>query len=200
MKATANKPTATGIATPDTRNETKIGYEDYTTKWTKKDANGFWPADYLYQRKGKHYKHLDQINQGLKNGPSWYNQAYINVCTNRDLIKHISDSLELLPREEGRAIRYFLGQDLRKWGIRKELVAWAVCAYIVHSDEQDIRRSHPKAKSRTEAPEDDDRATQFWDFAYQFEFTMNERVSTYHKVMTDMETPAPSKRGREGGI
>lgn len=146
MTATVNKPTATGIATPNTENATKIAYEDYNDNWSKKKANEFWRADHLYQRKGTYYKHLDEINEGLKNGPNWYNQAYINKWTNRDLIKHLCGNLELLPREESRATKYFLGQDLRKWGVRKELVAWAVCAYIVHSDERDIRRSYPKAK------------------------------------------------------
>lgn len=194
MTTKIDKPTATGIATPDTNNATKIDYKDKT--WARSYANQYWRADHLYPLKRDHYKHLDQINQGLKNGPSWYNQAYINACTNRDLTKYISDYLEMLPRQIQKATNYVLGQDLRKWGIQKELVIWAVCAYVVHSDTRDQRRAHPKAKSRTTDPEDDKRITQFWDFAYKYDFTMKERISTYHKVSEDMESPGPSKRRR----
>ncbi len=194
MTTKVDKPTATGIATPNTQNETKIDYED--KNWARSHANQFWEADYLYSRKGKYYRHLDQMNQGLKNGPNWYNQIYINFCTNRDLTKYISSYLEMLPRQVKKATNYVLEQDLRKWGIRKELVIWAVCAYVVHSDDQDKRRAHPKTKTRTEDPEHDERAIQFWDFAYKYNFTMKERVSTYHKVSWDMESSGPSKRSR----
>jgi hypothetical protein len=192
MTTKTDKPTATGIATPDTNNATKIDYEDGA--WTRSNANQYWSDDYLYLRKGKHYKHLDQINQGLKNGPSWYNQRYINACANRNLTECISDFLELLPRQAQRATNYVLGQNLREWGVEKELVIWAVCAYVLHTDDRDQRRSYPTATKPTKGPED--RALQFWDFAYNYDFTVKQRLSTYHKVSKDMESPGPSKRGR----
>lgn len=180
MISTTERPTATGIATPDTANATTIGWDKYTANWTEADANDYWPGDYWKSRKGDYWHHQDAQNRGLKNGPTWYNQAYINAWSNRDIIKMFAVNLELLPRQQDRATRYFLGQKLGNWGIRKELVAWAVCAYIVHSDKKDQRRAHPQTKNG-------EKADQFWDMAYHLDLTMRERVKTYHKVQTSME-------------
>lgn len=50
MVATAKETTATGIATPSTDRETKIGYTEYTEKWREEHANSYWKADHLYLR------------------------------------------------------------------------------------------------------------------------------------------------------
>lgn len=193
MAETTNSPTATGIATPDTTRETYIGWnlgrDSPTSGWNKATASEFRLADSLYMKYEKHYHHLDQIDAGLKNGPVWWNQAYLNEWSNKDLITIMAENLELLTRQQNRSKRYFLSQDLGRWGIRKELVAWAVCAYVVHSDKRDKRRCHPQAET-------DEIAEQFWEVAYSLDLTMSERLSTYGKVASDMETPG-SKRGRE---
>ena len=200
MTATTDSPTATGIATPKTDRETYIGWNlddgrnQTTTGWNKNEASKFRLADSLYLKYEKHYQHLDQTDAGLKNGPTWWNQAYLNAWSNRDLIEIMSDNLELLPRQAKRAERYFLFQNLSKWGIRKELVAWAVCAYILHSDERDYRRSHPQTTTG-------EIAYQFWDVADALNFSPSERMSTYGKVETDMTTPGYKygKETRQGG-
>lgn len=201
MTATTNTPTATGIATPDTTRETFIGWNladgrnQPTPGWKKSTASKFRRADSLYLKYEKHYQHLDQIDAGLKNGPAWWNQVYLTAWTNKDLITIMAGNLELLSHQQARAKRYFLSQDLSKWGISKALVAWAVCAYIVHSDEQDNRRCHPSSDTG-------EKAEQFWETAYTLGFSESERVSTYHKVQSDMDRSGPSKRGRkgEGGV
>jgi len=199
MTATTNSPTATGIATPDTSRETFIGWNlgdgrnNETTGWNKRIAGKFRKTDSLYLKYDKHYQHLDQIDAGLKNGPVWWNQAYLNAWSNKDLITILAGNLDLLPHQMSRAKRYFLSQDLRLWGINKELVAWAICAYIVDSDKRDKRRCHPLVESG-------EKADQFWETAYALGFSETDRVKTYHKVKTDMERDGPSKRGKEGGI
>jgi hypothetical protein len=202
MTTSTTSATATGIATPDTSRETYIGWDlnngrnNSTCGWNKKYASRFRRTDSLYLKYEKHYQHLDQIDAGLKNGPAWWNQAYFNEWSNKDLIEILSSNLELLPHQQKQAKRYFLSQDLRKWGIRKELVAWAICAYILHSDETDNRRCHPQAETG-------EKVEVFWEVAYTLDFSMSERISTYCKVQSDMETPG-SKRGKKdrvgGGI
>ena len=201
MTTETESPTATGIATPDTNRETYIGWNlddgrnQPTAGWNEKTASKFRMADSLYLRFDKNYQHLDQTDAGLKNGPAWWNQAYLNEWSNKDLIEILTDNLELLPRQAKRAKRYFLSQNLSKWGIRKELVAWSVCAYVLHSDEQDCRRSHPQATTGK-------RAYQFWDIADSLNLSPSERISTYSKVQTDMTTPGykyGKEDRREGG-
>lgn len=187
MTTTTERPTATGIATPDTSRKTFIGWDlgdprnESTRGWNKREASRFRLDDSLYLKKEVYYQHLDNVDAGLKNGPKWWNQAYFTAWSNQDLIETLAGNLELLPRQQGRAVKYFMNQDLRKWGLRKELVAWAICAYVVHSDEDDQRRAHPKT-------ENGEKADQFWDAAYHLDLSMRERVSTYHKVQADMET------------
>jgi len=193
MSETTNPATATGIATPDTSRETFIGWNlddgrnRPTNKWNREVAGRYRQADSLYRKYERFYEHLDQVDAGLKNGPAWWNQAYFTVWTNRDLISILARNLELLPHQQNKAKRYFLQQDLRRWGIRKELVAWATCAYVVHSDEKDKRRSYPSIKQG-------EKAEQFWDIGHRLDLSMDERTRTYHKVKTDMETGGSSKR------
>lgn len=202
MSARTDQPTATGIATPDTSRETYIGWNladgrnTPTSGWDKTIAGKFRLADSLYLKYEKHWQHLDQVDAGLKNGPTWWNQAYLNEWSNKDLIDNMAGNLELLPHQQSRARGYFMSQNLSIWGIQKELVAWAICAYIVHSDERDDRRCHPLITNG-------EKADQFWEVAYTFDFSERERISTYNKVKSDLERSGPSKRGKEtdrGGI
>lgn len=169
-------PTSTSLAQPDTTRETKIGWREYEKGiWTKSHANEYWPADYLYSRKGKFYQHLDEIDQGLKNGYTWWNQPYFTHLANRDLITIFADNLELTPSQKRLAVAFFLDQDLQKWGIRKELVLWATCAYIVHQDEADDRRCHPRTK-------EEDKDKQFLEAAHSLDLRFKDREGTYGKV------------------
>ena len=177
--------TSTSLAQPDTSRETYIGWATTEDRqWNENNANEYWPSDSLYARKGKYYQHLDQIDAGQKNGYTWWNQKYFTHLANRDLIAILSDNLNLLPHQKQLASDYFLSQDLRKWGIRKELVAWATCAYIVHSDEIDERKCHPRTKL-------EDAEGIFFEAAYSLDLFMKDRERTYHKVQHDFRLNWP---------
>ncbi|ELZ34035.1 hypothetical protein C474_03720 [Halogeometricum pallidum JCM 14848] len=133
----ATTDTATHLVKTDTRRETRIGYEGWS------EANDYFRADYLYLRKGAYWKYQDEVDAGKRNGPKWYNGSYYTYVENRNLIEHYAARLELSRIQRERAVSFFLSQDLRKWGIDKRFVAWAICTYLVHSDERDIRQTHP---------------------------------------------------------
>lgn len=135
--------TATHLVNTDTDRETKIGYE----RWP--EAGDFYPADFLYLRKGVYWKYQDDVDAGKQNGPKWYNGSYYTYVENRNLIEHYAARLELSRTQRERAVSFFLSQDLQKWGIDKQFVAWATCTYIVHSDERDVRQTHPACKEET---------------------------------------------------
>lgn len=168
--------TTTSLAQPDTSRETSIGPSTFDTPyWTPRHADQFWPADYLYRRKGKFYQHLDEIDKGLKNGYTWWNQPYFTHLANRDLITIFADNLELTRSQKRLAVAFFLDQDLGKWGIRKELVLWATCAYIVHQDESDCRQCHPRTK-------EEDKDQRILEAAYSLDLQFKDREKTYGKV------------------
>lgn len=135
--------TATHLVNTDTGRETKIGYEGWP------EAGDFYPAGFLYLRKGAYWKYQDDVDAGKQNGPKWYNGSYFTYVENRNLIEHYTASLELSRIQRECAVSFFLSQNLREWGIDKRFVAWATCTYIVHSDERDLRQTHPACKEET---------------------------------------------------
>ncbi|WP_265108242.1 hypothetical protein [Halosolutus halophilus] len=139
----ATTDTATHLVKVDTHRETKIGYEDWP------EANDYYEADFLYLRKGAYWEYQDEVDAGKRNGPKWYNGSYYTYVENRNLIEHYAACLELSQIQRERAVSFFLSQDLRKWGIDKRFVAWAICTYIVHSDKGDVRQTHPACKEET---------------------------------------------------
>lgn len=139
----ATTDTATHLVETDTRRETKIGYEGWS------EANDYYRADFLYLRKGAYWEYQDEVDAGKRNGPKWYNGSYYTYVENRNLIEHYAARLELSRIQRERAVSFFLSQNLQKWGIDKQFVAWATCTYIVHSDEGDVRQTHPACKKET---------------------------------------------------
>jgi hypothetical protein len=135
--------TATHLVNTETDRETKIGYEGWP------EAGNFYPADFLYLRKGAYWKYQDDVDAGKQNGPKWYNSTYFTYVENRSLIENYATRLELSRIQRERAVSFFLSQDLREWGIDKRFVAWATCTYIVHSDERDVRQAHPACRKET---------------------------------------------------
>lgn len=178
MSTETSTTTSTHLGQPQPHTETRLGCNEYCDNWTRSDAAEYWPADYLYSRKGKHYQHLSEIDAGLKNGYTWWNQPYFTYLENRDLIEILAGNLRLTIRQRRQAVRYFLAQDLQRWGLRKELVAWATCAYIVHSDEVDPRRCHPLTK-------EEDSDDLFLEAAYSLDLRPKPRHQTYCKIESD---------------
>jgi len=178
MSATIEDNENHSISQPDTSRETYIGWkvEGDGNKWTSEDANSYWGADHLYLRKGRDYKHKDQTDGGFKNGPTWWNQSYFTHLCNRDMIDILSRNLELNQHQRSQAISYFMGLDLQKWGIQKELVAWSTCSYFVHQDDSNQRRCHPESKDIDEL---------FLQAAHSLNLPFKDRVKTWGKVERD---------------
>lgn len=145
-----------------------------------------WRADHIPLAKRDYWRHMSKLDQGIKKGRSWFDGSLITNFHNSDLIRLFTDVLELRPVQAKRVEDYFLAQDLRRWGIRKELVAWATCAYVVHSDDRDERRCHP------EVTKDADES--FLDLAFDLDLTHRDCRKTYGKVQSDFQ------RNWTGGI
>lgn len=124
-----------GLEKPDTNNATYIGWAD----WKNEED---WTADYYIKNKKEFFEHLDRMNQGLQNGYR-INRPYQTFRMNRDLIATLADKLELTAQQRGKAINLFTALDLQKLGHSVNLVAYCVCAYVVHSDQSD-RECHPQ--------------------------------------------------------
>ncbi|WP_338728843.1 hypothetical protein [Haladaptatus sp. DJG-WS-42] len=103
---------------PDTNNATHIRYQDIEGA----------TEDYFK------FKNLDFYNRGLKNG-GWVNKKWYNYQNNLHLIEIISGHLELTTFQLSSVRHSFLSLNLREWGQRAELIAFCVCAVIVHQDE-----------------------------------------------------------------
>ncbi|WP_226040199.1 hypothetical protein [Natrinema sp. DC36] len=170
MSTETESSTATGIVQSDTSRETYIGWAN----WNRREANQYWPADYVYERKGRYYEHLDEIDAGKKNG-FWYNEKYLRHITSRDIINNLGSNLGLTNEQCDKAESFFLSQNLSKWGVQKEYVAWAICAYLLHSSEMNGRKCHPQTS-------DDNYDEQVLEAAISLGMTQRECTSLYGKV------------------
>jgi hypothetical protein len=109
-------------------------------------------------------------------------------------------NLELTAAQTSDAASFFSVFDLQEWGIRKEVVAYALCAYVVKNDERnEYRRTHPNV------PEGD-RDTLFVDMGNSLEITASTFVKTYEKVRSKVSQYSvppkpdwPDGAGPEGG-
>lgn len=135
-----------------------------------------WMADFLYLKKQDYYKHLNDINAGRKNGPTWYNDPFLTYENARDFINIISGGLDMTSVQRHRSRRYFISLDRERLGLRYEVVAYCVCAYIVEQDEQNqYRRCHPNVPN-----EKTDKL--FQQTAESLELTSREIHKTYGKL------------------
>lgn len=120
---------------PDTNNATYIG-------WTEIDESEYWLADTVPRSKRKYWEFQNQVNSGLRNGKRW-NDPYETYRTNRDLILNLTSHLYMRPHQRTRAIDLISRLDLQKLGLRAELVAFCICAYVIHDSENDLRCGYP---------------------------------------------------------
>jgi hypothetical protein len=103
----------------------------------------------------KFYKDLDHYNSGL-----WTlmtrNDSFETFRQKRDLINMLSSQLELNSGQRSRVRAQYLSLDLSKQGVAMELVAFALCAYAVHSDskrfDQYDRKCHPQTPAESTDP------------------------------------------------
>jgi hypothetical protein len=172
---TAERADSTTISTPDANNATYFLAEEYT-------GRRYWMSnsDFLHNNKQHHFKHLKEINEGRKNGKCWYNDKYHTREDNKYLIETFSSQLGLTRPQSRRAESYFDAFDLQMWGVRKVIVAYALCAYVVKSDERNkVRRTHPNVS-------ESDMDTLFVQMADSLDISHREFVTTYGKVRSEV--------------
>ena len=103
----------------------------------------------------KFHKDLDLYNSGL-----WTlmtrNDSFETYRQKRDLIDILSSQLELNPQQRSRVRAQYRSLDLSKQGVVMELVAFALCAYAVHSDSKRFdhyeRKCHPQTPTESADP------------------------------------------------
>jgi hypothetical protein len=134
------------LADCDTRNKTIIDVKGFS-------ESDYWPApnSHLYTNKKKMYIYLDRMNSGLQNGPKWQNKRYETYTQACSLMRRVADRVEMSEPLLNKAISMFAGLDRSKIGRSLDLVALAVCGYVLH--EEGRRRCHPNvnAEDRDEA-------------------------------------------------
>jgi len=180
MTANTDTSITTDLVQSDTTRDTYIGW----SSWKSCEAGSYWPADFKYLKKGKYYQHLDEIDAGKKNG-KWYNSNYFRKQAKRHLFEAISSQLDLTEAQYSKAFSIFMKGDLSEWGIKMEIVAWSLCAYLVHSDESDIRKCHPLSESESEK--------RFDEVANSLDISSSQQLSTYGKIQARLS-------GHRGGI
>jgi len=149
---------------PDTNNATSI-------KWWKYPEDEYWEADFPISNKQRYFEYLDRYNSGFRNG-KWHNDEYETFLANNDLVDSLCDSLDLTTEERGQAKGLIHRMDLQREGIRVERMAYAVCAYAVHSSTTDERNCHPQT----------DRPEEFQRVKTQLGITNKQFESDYGKV------------------
>jgi hypothetical protein len=195
-KPTDDRTSSSKISTPDANNATYFLPGDCS--WNPP----YWQSksDFRKNNKRSFFKHLKEVNEGKKNGEKWQNTKLHTSTDNRHLIETITTHLELTANQRSNAESLFHAFNLRKWGIRKAVVAYALCAYVVKNDERnEYRRTHPHA------PESDkDRL--FVEMADSLGITDRAFLKTYGKVESKVrEYSVPPKpdwpdgAGLEGG-
>lgn len=125
---------------PRTANTSPATWFDYT------EVSGtYWASDTDWYRTKKedYFEHLATLNQGKKVAAGRFNTRYETYMMNRDLIDALASQLNLTQRQRNKARRHFLGFNLDEWGIRAEHLAYSVCQFVVHTDEEDNRKCHP---------------------------------------------------------
>lgn len=130
--------------TPDTNAATFISWMDVNRKEKRLDGS-------LRTSMQKFYKDLDQYNSGHWNFMT-QNSRFVTYSQKRDLITTLSSRLELNPSQQSRVRKQYLHMDLSKHGVVMELVAFALCAYQVHSDDRSIRKCHPQTPPESTDP------------------------------------------------
>jgi hypothetical protein len=164
MTATTDSHTYAELDEPDTNNATFI-------VWWQFPQSDFWEADFLYSRKQRYFEHLDRYNSGFKNG-KWGHDEYHTFLANDDLVDSLSDSLELSQEERSKAKSLIHRMDLQREGIKVERMAFAACAFAVHSSTVDERKCHPQS----------DLSKEFQQVKEKLAISDNEFASDYGKV------------------
>lgn len=143
------------ITDVDAENETVIRHDEIT--------------DY---HKRKKFKRLSEYNTGLRNW-RWTNQGYNTYLLNNHLIGALIGQLDLNPRYQQEAEGLFMSLNLGKFGVNAGIVAYCVCAVVVHRDEKNKRECHPSVS---------DIDPEFEEIAEREGYRQKDLISIYNKI------------------
>jgi len=157
---------------------------NFATHLLAKDAEpGFFESDFRYLNKRKHYQYLKELNSGKNISLKWYNDRVFTYEIASDFIDALSAHLELTPQERDNARSYFINLDREKLGLESHLVAYCVCAYVVHENDNDERACHPNVP-------DDKKDELFRQMVESLDLNQKAVVKTYCKIENRVpETP-----------
>ena len=163
---------------PDTNNATYIDSSDA--------GDGSFEADHWLLDKQEHYKHLNELNSGWNTGLNWYNNRLNTYQMAKDAINAISGQLDLTDKERSRARDHYVNLDREKLGLKAQLVAYCVCAYVVeNNDRNQNRRCHPNVPD--EATDD-----LFQEVADSIGFRKKSITKTYGKIASRVPEVSPT--------
>lgn len=120
--------------------------EEFVIDFESVPADEIWLADHYPLAKREYYQKLHAVDSGRKNGV-WRNSQYQTYLDNDNLIEIVQANLGLTLSQREGARATFHRFDLRKWGVRKERVAVALCLYLIHDDDNDQRECHPNTSA-----------------------------------------------------
>lgn len=172
------------LARPDPNNATIIF-------WQELNKHLSWETDFVPLNKKRWYQKLDRYNNGECNG-DWENVSYHRKKENWAIITTLVDQLELTDDQTRRALGWFTNFRLGKWGLPKELVAYCLCACIVHSDPLDARSCHPQTPREKK---DDNFQRMEKALGLHITPSMGKNIldSTYAKIQRNLQSgPTPS--------
>lgn len=155
------------------KNATKIGWDEIPKgdRWTDHGSNCRRPNKHDY------YKHLDQLNQGWREGEKWTDSVPMTKKSNDWIINSVACQVNLTKSERTRAVKAFMGINLGEMGVLKEQVAVALCAYMVEKDQHDQRRGHPQAARAKEGGFPD-----FSELAEMFNVDQKQTARIYYRL------------------
>lgn len=161
------------LAHCDTENASKF------FPWEKADGENWgnddtwkYPDQFRFSSKYYTWKYLEELHRGIRNG-KWTNDPYFTKIDNLHLIEIVADRMGLTEREREQAkTAYFTVHHKKIRGVRKDVTAVAVCAYI---GEKAGLPYHPQKL-------DDDGDPLAEHYARMFLCRLDEIVSRYGKV------------------
>jgi hypothetical protein len=195
MSSTEKHPYAS-LVKPDTNNATWFNpKEKCLDVYWKEDESWKEASSFRHQNKRDWFTYLEELNQGTRNGKHTYDD-YWTYRDNIDLIGNVSDQIGTSTTQAQRAKRvYFHLHDDYISGIRKDITAVAVVAYVIEHSDEDVRRFEPQTKR-------ENGQTVAESLADQFGLRQRQIIKTYGKVkyhlrLTELRSNIPDFDARE---
>lgn len=125
------------VSKPDTNNATYFVYND--DDLDDKPFQGTQPARSYHE----HYRRLALYHDGSWNGSRWSHSIYQTRRQKLHMLEAISGQMDLHPSRFRKAKSILMSLNLGEVGCRIEYSIFALCAYVIHSDQGCGRRVHP---------------------------------------------------------